>query len=106
MGILFSTIYFYFLTTIFGDYKDTSTRWKAFVIVLAGGIVQAVCILKFPQQIGVVGTLLLSTGTMVLLLVGWCRISLLSAIKIVGCFLAGCLLLSLGIQSLSSQASG
>ena len=104
VGIILNSIYFYFLISVFGDNQGEASRWHAFFIVLAGGIVQAICLLKFPDQIGLLGTALLSTGVMVLLLVIWLRTSLVSAIKIVGCFLAGLVVLQLGIDALSRQA--
>src|SRR5262245_59739355 len=104
MGIVIGTIYFYFLTWFFGDHNDAASRWKAFLIVLAGGVVQAVCILEFPDAIGPIGRLLHSTGVMVMLLVTWSRVSLPSALKIVACFLAGGVLWELGVDELSSQA--
>ena len=53
---------------------------------------QAICLLKF--QMGPLVTVLLSTGVMVMLLVGWCRTSLWTATKICACCLAGCVVLS------------
>jgi hypothetical protein len=53
---------------------------------------------------GPIATVLLSTGVMVMLLVGWCRTSLWSATKICACFLAGCVVYQLAIEALSSPA--
>ena len=104
MGIVLSTIYFYFLIWMFGDNKSEASGWQAFAIVLVGGIVQAICLLKFPEQIGPLGTVVLSTGVMMLLLVSWCRMSLWSAAKICGCFIAGLVVVQIGIDELSTQA--
>jgi hypothetical protein len=103
MGIVVGTIYFYFLTWLFGD-NDVASRGKSFLIVLAGGIVQVVCILEFPDAIGPIGALLLATGAMVILLITWCRTSLASALKIVACFLVGTFVWELALETLSSQA--
>ena len=103
MGILLSALYFYFLVWIFGRDSDPALRWKAVGIVLAGGIVQAVCLLKF--HIGPLVTLILATGVMVTLLVVWCRIAFVTAVKIVGLFLLGSIVATFLIASLSAQAS-
>jgi hypothetical protein len=54
--------------------------------------------------VGTIGTLLLSTAAMVMLLGTWSRTSLPSALKIVACFLAGGVVWQLAVEQLSSQA--
>ena len=106
MGFLVDAVLLYVLTTTFGDYKDTSTRWKVLAIVIAAAIVLGFVAVKHPSDAGLMLEIVLSAITVTLLLVFWCRMSWTSALKITGIYMGIRLALSLVIEALTAQASG
>lgn len=82
MGLILPAALLYMLTSMFGDYDDTSSRWKAFVIALAAGVIEYFGVQKISSLAGALGVLLLSMLAVTALLILWCRISVKSAAKI------------------------
>lgn len=88
MGLILPAALLYVLTSMFGDYDDTATRWKAFVIAVAAGVIEYFGVQKVSGLAGALGVLLLSCLAVVALLVVWCRIAAKSAVKIAVIFMA------------------
>lgn len=88
MGLILPAALLYVLTSMFGDYDDTATRWKAFVIALAAGVIEYFGVQKVSSVPAALGVLLLSCLAVAALLAVSCRIAVKSALKIAAIFMA------------------
>jgi hypothetical protein len=77
----------YFLTTRFGDEKDTSSEWKVFAIVILAFFLQFIVLHKYRGDEAQIAAVSVATLTVGLLLVLWCRMSWIAALKISTIFL-------------------
>ena len=97
MGIL-NAVIFYILVSVFARGKEQSARWKIFLIAIALALLQTGILEALPNLLGLLLSAVAGVGVAVLLLIYWCGIEKVPALKIAGAYFGGSLILSIAFS--------